>query len=74
MQCRKIGEVTLAGNPVVNCFPVPLSVSPLPRPPIDGAGGDASKVIADRAFAQVQLARDGALGLALGGQCLDRHA
>ena len=42
--------------------------------PIGRTPNDAPEVIGDRAFVQVQLARRGALGLALRGQCLDRHA
>ena len=72
LNCRSV--VTMAGDPVVNCCPARLGVSSLPGPAVDGAGGQASEVITNRAFAQVQLARDSALGLALRGQCLDRHA
>jgi hypothetical protein len=37
-----------------------LSTSTLPGTAVDAAHGDASKVIAQRAFAQFQLAPDGA--------------
>ena len=48
-------------------------------PPVDPDSavklrGDPPRVIADRAFAQVQLAGNAALRLAFRGQRLDRHA
>lgn len=74
VQRREVAELAVPGDPMVDRVTKPLRAATLPGTAVDGAGRDASKVIADRALAQLQLARDGTVGLALRGQRLDRHA
>jgi hypothetical protein len=56
-------QLAVPGHPLFDRVAARLREPTLTGTPVDGTGSETSKAIADGAFAQVQLARDGAMGL-----------